>query len=128
MHVGIEVLNVGDRLNHGDAAWETDSDFLLITETRLIPARSRNECAELRKNNLTSVWSPAFQDTSHVGAAGIGLVSMKGAPVNMPSIPTPESRHCWHMGRVLHGFLPTGSGRIAHTTLALIITGRCKFF
>ena len=47
--IGIEVLNVGGWLTHGDAALETDCDFLLITETRLIPARYTNECAQLRK-------------------------------------------------------------------------------
>ena len=46
-HVGIGVLNVGVWLIHGDAALESDSDFLLITETRLITSRSRNECAKL---------------------------------------------------------------------------------
>ena len=50
---------------------------------------------------MTSIWSPACQDTSHVGAAGIGLVSLKGDPVSIPSIATPEFRRYRHMGRAL---------------------------
>ena len=46
-HMGIEVQNVGGWLTHGDSAVETDCDFLFITETRLIPARSRNEALQL---------------------------------------------------------------------------------
>ena len=42
-------------------------DFLLFAETRLIPARSRNESG-----------FPACLGTSHVGLAGIGLVGLKG--------------------------------------------------
>ena len=67
-------------LTVGDVAFDFDSGFLLITETRLIPARSRNECAKVRRKKMTSTWSLACQDTSHVDAAGIGLVTFNGAP------------------------------------------------
>ena len=46
-----------------------------------------------------------------MGAAGIGLVSFKGAAVSMPSVATPEFGRFWQIGRALHVILPTGSDR-----------------
>ena len=42
-HVGIEFLNVGGWLTHGDLALEVGVDFLAVAEHRLIPARVRGE-------------------------------------------------------------------------------------
>ena len=47
-HVGTVVLIIGDWLTYGEAAWNSNSDFLLIAVTRMILARSRNEYAKLR--------------------------------------------------------------------------------
>ena len=58
---GIEVLNVGGWLTHGDLALDTSVDFLAVVEHRLIPARVRSEWSRLRKKDLASVWSPASQ-------------------------------------------------------------------
>ena len=83
---------LGSRLM-GDAALESDSDFLSITETRLIPARSRNECAELRGEKMTAAFVPCL--SGHLpGGVLLGLVwsSVKGAPVSMPSIAALEFR------------------------------------
>ena len=41
-HVGVEVLNVGGWLTHGDLALEVDVDFLAVVQHRLIPARVRS--------------------------------------------------------------------------------------
>ena len=38
-HVGVEVLNVGVWLTHGDLALEVDVDFLAVVEHWLIPAK-----------------------------------------------------------------------------------------
>ena len=65
-HLGIEVLNVGGWQTHGDAALKTYCDFLLMTATRLIPPKSRNECAKLRRNHLTSIWSPPLVRTLRI--------------------------------------------------------------
>ena len=48
--------------------------FLAVVEYRLIPARVRSEweCKE-----LASIWAPACQDSSHVGNAGVGVISMR---------------------------------------------------
>ena len=56
-------------------------DFLAVTEHRLIPARVRSEWARLRAKGVASVWAPASQDASHVSNAGVGVVSLRGAPL-----------------------------------------------
>ena len=58
-HIGIEVLNVGGWLTHGDLALEVGVDFLAVVEHRLIPARVRSEWARLREKGLASIWAPA---------------------------------------------------------------------
>ena len=42
-HVGVEFLNVGGWLTHGDFALVVGVDFLAVVEHRLIPARVRSE-------------------------------------------------------------------------------------
>ena len=77
-HVGVEVFNVGGWLTHGDLTLEVGVDFLAVDEHRLIPARVRSEWSRLRKKRLASIWAPACQDSSHVGSAGVGVISMNG--------------------------------------------------
>ena len=55
--------------------------FLAVVEHSLIPARVRRERSRLKGKGLASIWAPACQDSSHVGIAGVGVVSMRGAPV-----------------------------------------------
>ena len=55
-------------------------DFLALTEHRLNPARVRSEWARLNSKGVASIWAPASQDSSHVGNAGVGVVSLRGAP------------------------------------------------
>ena len=86
-HLGIEVLNVGGWLTHGDLALDTSVDFLAVVEHRLIPARVRSEWSRLRKKDLASIWSPASQASSHVGSAGVGVISLRGAPFLFPPLP-----------------------------------------
>ena len=65
-------------------------DFLAVTEHRLIPARVRSEWARLESKGVASVWAPASQDASHVGNAGVGVVSLKGAPLALPACATAQ--------------------------------------
>ena len=81
-HLSVEVFNVGGWLTHGDLALDADVDFLAVTEHRLIPAWVRSEWARLKAKGVASVWAPASQDTSHVGNAGVGVVSLRGAPID----------------------------------------------
>ena len=74
-HLFVETLNVGGWLTHYDLALSVDVVFLAVTEHRLIPARVRSECARLRAKGVASIWSPASQDSSHVGNAGVGEIA-----------------------------------------------------
>ena len=59
-----------------------------MVEHRLIPVRVRGEWARLLRKECASIWAPASQDTSHVDHAGVGVVSLRGAPLSLPSIAT----------------------------------------
>ena len=89
--LSLEALNVGVWLTHGDTALETSSDFLAVSEHRLIPA-GLGVRAELRRKGIHSVWGSCFQEGSHVGHAGVGVVSLEGAPVSTPSFATAAFR------------------------------------
>ena len=81
------VLNVGGWLTHGDlVALAAGVDFLAVVEHRLFPARVRSEWSRLRVKGLYSVWAPASQDSSHVGNAGVGVVSLRSAPLTLPTL------------------------------------------
>ena len=79
------VFNVGGWLTHGDLALETSVDFLAVVEHRLVPARVRGEWARLRARGASSIWSPASQESSHVGHGGVGVISLRGAPLSLPT-------------------------------------------
>ena len=112
--LGLEALNAGGWLTHGDTALETTADFLAVSEHRLIPARVRSEWAGLRRKGIHSVWAPASQEGSHVGHAGVGVVSLKGAPISMPSFATSAFRQFFDLGRLVRCVLPLGHGRVMH--------------
>ena len=84
-HVSLEFHNVGGWLTHGDLALDARLDFLAVAEHRLIPARVRSEWSRLRGKGLSSIWAPDSKDSSHVGNAGVGVVSLRGAPLALPS-------------------------------------------
>ena len=50
----------------------------------------RSEWARLRGKVLATIWAPASQDSSHVGNAGIGVLSLRDAPVAMPTFATAQ--------------------------------------
>ena len=84
-HVSLEFHSVGGWLTHGDIALDAGVDFLAVAEHRLIPARVRGEWCRLRKKGLASIWARASQESSHVGNAGVGVVSLRGAPLSLLS-------------------------------------------
>ena len=110
-HVGVEFHNVGGWLTHGDLAIRTGVDFLAVAEHRLIPARVRSEWSRLKGKGISSIWAPASQDSSHVGSAGVGVVSLRGAPLALPSIATAQFKSFFDCGRALRCLLPVASGR-----------------
>ena len=111
-NVGIEFLNVGVWLTHGDFALEVGVDFLAVAEHRLIPARIRGEWSRLRKKGLASIWAPASQDSSHVGIAGVGVVSLRGAPLSLLTFATSQFKRFFDCGRAVRCLVPNGSGRL----------------
>ena len=113
-HFGLEFLNVGGWLTHGDFALGVEVDFLAVAEHRLIPARVRSEWSSLRSKGLSSVWAPASQDSSHVGNAGVGVVSLRGAPLSLPTFATAQFKRFFDCGRAVRCMLPLGTGRFMH--------------
>ena len=63
---------------------------------------------------LASVWAHACQDSSHVGNAGVGVVSMRGAPDALPSFATAQFKRFFDCGRAVRCLLPLGAGRFMH--------------
>ena len=73
------------------ASWRNCGvDFLAVVEHRLVPAGVRSEWARLRCKKMASIWAPASQEACHVGHAGVGVVSLRGAPLSLPSIATAQ--------------------------------------
>ena len=113
-HVGVEFHNVGGWLTHGDLALRTGVDFLAVAEHRLIPARVRSEWSRLKGRGISSIWDPASQDSSHVGNAGVGVISLRGAPLALPSLVTAQFKYFFDRGRAVRCLLPIASGRFLH--------------
>ena len=94
--------------------WKLGLIFLLSLSIGLIPARVRSEWARLQRKVLASVWAPACQECSHVGNAGVGVISMRGAPIAFLPLPLPSLRCFFDCGRAVRCMLPLGGGRFMH--------------
>ena len=95
---------------HGDLVLDTEVDFLAVVEHRLIPAGVRGEWAGLRRKGLATVWALASQDTSHVGNAGVGVVSLRGAPLSLLTFAAAQfKRFFFYCGRAVRCMLPLRS-------------------
>ena len=97
-HLSIEFANVGGWLTSGDLALDSCAQFLAVAEHRLIPSRARSICHQLRKAGRHSVWAPACQDRVAGGHAGVGVVSLGGAPLTLPSFATPQFQEFFEAG------------------------------
>ena len=86
----VKVLNVGGWLTHCDFPLDVGVDVRAVVEHRLIPARVRSEWARLRCKRMASIWVPASQEASHVGHAGVGVISLRGASLSLPYIATAQ--------------------------------------
>ena len=60
----------------------------------------------------------ASQEESHVGHAGVGILSLRGAPVAMPTFATTAFRRYFGLGRLVRSVLPLGNGRLMHLVVA----------
>ena len=110
----VEFVNLGGWLTYGDLALDSSAQFLAVAEHRLIPSRARSVWHQLRKAGHQSVWSPACQDQVAGGHAGVGVVSLGGAPLSLPSFITPQFQEYFRLGRALRTTLPTGKGGVVH--------------
>ena len=86
-------------------------DILGLNPWVLIPVGVRCEWARLRSRGLRYIWAPACQETSHVGNAGVGVVSLKGAPISMPTFATAQFQRFFGCGGAVRCLLPLGGGR-----------------
>ena len=105
---------MGGWLTSGDLALDSCAQFLAVAEHRLIPSRARSICHQLRKAGHHSVWAPACQDRVAGGHVGVGVVSLGGAPLSLPSFITPQFQEFFKLGRVLRTTLPTAQGGVVH--------------
>ena len=112
--VGIEVFNISGWLTNGDFAVETGVDFLCVTEHRLVSAGARSEWKRLRSRIFSSIWSPASQESSAVGNAGVGVFSLRGAPLALPSFATPGFERFFGFGRAVRCLVLFGCSRLMH--------------
>ena len=76
-----------------------------------------SEWARLQRKWLASVLAPACQDSSHVGNAGVGVVSMRGALVALPSCGTAQFKRFFDCGRAVRCMQPLGAGRFMHVVV-----------
>ena len=83
----------------------------------MIPARVRSEWAWPRAKGVASTWAPASQDASHVGNAGVGVVSLRGAPLTLPTLATSQFKSFFDCGRAVLCLLPLGAGRFMHVVV-----------
>ena len=104
-------------LTHGDFALEAQVDFFAVVEHRLIPAKVRSAWARLKWKKLASIWAPACRVSSHVGDAGVGVISMRGAPVSLPTFATAQFKRFFDCGRAVRCMLPLGAGRFMHVVV-----------
>ena len=95
-------------------ALDSCAQFLAVAEHRLIPSRARSIGHQLRKAGHHSIWAPACQDKIAGGHAGVGVVSLGGAPLSLPSFITPQFQEFFRLGRVLRTTLPTAQGGVVH--------------
>ena len=112
--ISIEFVNVGGWLTHGDLALNSCAQFLAVAEHHSIPSRARSVCHQLRKAGYQCVWSPACQDQVAGGHAGVGVVSLGGAPLALLSFVTPQFKEFFRLGRVLRTTPPAGKGGVVH--------------
>ena len=117
----IEFLNVGGWLSRSDLALESSAHFLAIAEHRLVPARARTVTTQLRQARRSSVWAPSCQDVTPGGHAGVGVISLHGAPLSLPTLFDPSFKEFFRIGRAMRVILPLGNGGVVH--LFVVIYG-----
>ena len=68
----------------------------------------------LRGRGLASFWAPACQDSTLVGNAGVGVISLRCAPLALPTFATAQFKRFFDSGRAVGCLLPLGAGRFMY--------------
>ena len=63
---------------------------------------------------VSSIWAPASQVSSHVGNAGVSVVSLRGASLSLPTFATAQFKRFFDCGRAVRCMVPLGLGRFMH--------------
>ena len=101
-------------------ALESDAHFLAIAEHRLVPARARTVNTQLRQARRSSVWAPSCQDVTPGGHAGVGVISLHGAPfLSLPTLFDPSFKEFFRIGRAMRVVLPLGNGGVVQSVCHL---------
>ena len=123
----VECVNVGGWPSNEDHALESHASSLSLVEHRLILAKARLVAYGHRtKSVVSSVWAPAYQETISGGQAGVGVVSLEGAPITLPYFCTPVFGEFLRLGRAIRVILPLASGSIAHLFVFLRVPRSCR--
>ena len=110
----IEFLNVGGWLSKGDLALESSAHFLAIAEHRLVLARARAVTTQLRKARRSSARASSCQNVTPGGHAGVGVISLHGAPLSFPTLLDSSFKEFFRIGRAMRVILPIGDGGVVH--------------
>ena len=94
----IEFLNVGGWLSRGDLALESTAHFPALAEHPLVAARARTVTTQLRQARRSSVWAPSCQDVTPGGHAGVGVISLHGTPLSLPTLFDPSFKDFFRIG------------------------------
>ena len=86
---------------------ESKAHFLVVAEHRLVPARARNVTTQLRKARRSSVWAPSCHDVTPGGHAGVGVISLHGASLSLPTLFNPSFKEFFRLGRAMSLVLPS---------------------
>ena len=109
-HFGVEFLNVGGWLTHGDFAPKVGVDFLAVAEHRLIPAPG------LRGKGSLLFGLLPLRIPSHVGDA----IRMRGAPLALLAFAAAQFQRFFDCGRVVRCMVPLGFGRFMHLVVFFV--------
>ena len=94
-------------------ALESKAHFLAVAEHRLVPAKARNVTTQLREARRFSVWAPSCQDVTPGGHAGVGVISLHGAPLPLPTLFGHFFQEFFRLGRAMRAASPICSSSMA---------------
>ena len=68
----------------------------------------------MRKAGRSSVWARPCQDVTPCGHAGVGVISLHGTHLSLPTLFDSSLKKFFRLGRAMRVVLPLGNGGIAH--------------